>query len=55
MRESCVSMSETLLLLFPLLQRVWEEGEKEEKQELSEEAKKAEEVSVYFLDACQRK
>jgi hypothetical protein len=29
-----------------LSQRVWEEGEKEEKEELSEEAKKAEEVSI---------
>jgi hypothetical protein len=28
-----------------LSQRVWEEGEKEEKEELSDEAKKAEEVS----------
>ena len=27
------------------MQRVWEEGEKESKEELSEEAKKAEEVS----------
>lgn len=32
-----------------LVQRVWEEGEKEEKEELSEEAKKALEVSNLLL------